>query len=1461
MKGRWKLVLLIQILSIVAPSFFYSLVVIERSHAFNLGQFIEKTVKTVNKQAADTVESILNDINNTNTSNQPTQNGEYRTAIETQQELKRLGYLYDRPDGIIGPKTQAAISRFQKDTNRPVTGTPGQELLYALHSNTNHLAGKNGSENKVFSTPIGSDNRVEGDNPQLSSSSNTFQSAPQPVGEMLIYDRQISKEKQRLLIGLVLRKFPEERRNEKYLEVLVATEPEHIQSRYYGKYGWIGNNILEKEDSCKAYLYEQVEPFLDTLPKLPLQYTSVARVHLKDYSEKKGGFPIENPRFGPELLRGWVEISPRVDWDIPETIPADRTRAREFLEKLEQQGDSSKAGAVRWKDFYFTVTAQLTDITQKKSKKRPAAYAYQLQVKSLGMRLYADKGLSQLLHVFPVQQNMEEQMQLAQGSNGFSALLTPPEGMEPVELPFINGYPVFGEYLEKENYPAHTKSSQQRELDRKKEEKKITYRRNLGKYLDLLALADNPDELLVDDMGVKIEALANVKISRSKLLKKVERSLYVKAKFLGEQKRSRYLQYFPDYFHYGFANNFVGNSTFEKQDSMQQLYQALSLRELQSMGENLPRRILYVASIGLEYNPGKKGFDVDGYMDTNNLCPAANCFTNSAINVNLVEPNRVYHPIPDFFPLEESKSRVLTSRLQTKNQYRKRGAYLVWTIDLLQQKVGEPIAFQPVSVELYFDKHLTEKLYTFTMDFGRENSQGKTMIGKNDNQESSYSLLSSPPPGIKPISLPLIHGVPSYMPYERDKYGGGDKAYIWKKTVPPSFQAYITLAMLAAEPELFSFDSKQKEAVNRYWTYFLTDEQRAMFVPPKKRSSGGIIYDSYTGQMEFNDHWQGATPFEHIASAKRFYDRYKTVLSQWASQVIPESAVMQMVLPIKIGKYNFERNEFPLEGIHNPGHKIFASEYWNYQYKWHFTYQMQDHWSVNLEEAADVNRKLVEQADITYQQRYGQKRLSPKPPNYFTAYRALTVRLHPKGKSKNNGYLEVVADALYLNSLLSQKMTDFTVENVQPVMLGGKQSGLQKHGELLLPINADTINLLTMKEHGMPTGYKEWKRVMKARRWLELQQPDACREMFFKPDFPNINERTTISPEVMEQFTKWTEERIDTLDADIVLELVKRGPKPRQISTQTELYTLYRYPKAKKPDNPSQTILSVEGLEDSRHPKTMVGKGYISLVVTPDMIQAVKQHEATEMRTSFRFLRMEGGRVVLQPMSTALVYKGSVLAEKKITDQEVSEWLRVQRERKEYIMKKFRQGDHMSYQEEKELKNFVSRTELAALNEERLKANLRTTGGASAINKNRGKARKYEEKQRIEAVHERISDVSSTISNSRDCRSWKHKSKSDSTYPLTEVTRPCYFFWSESESPDFQRNHSVDWEAKGKPTDASAWYVIKADVAPEDCGKTKGKVYVNIKDFSLCREAYCFEHDMDVLYRPDEAEAVFSNTP
>lgn len=54
------------------------------------------------------------------------------TNLDVQTELKKLGYYDGDLDGLAGPKTAAAVIKFQEDKNLPVTGKLDPKSLAAL---------------------------------------------------------------------------------------------------------------------------------------------------------------------------------------------------------------------------------------------------------------------------------------------------------------------------------------------------------------------------------------------------------------------------------------------------------------------------------------------------------------------------------------------------------------------------------------------------------------------------------------------------------------------------------------------------------------------------------------------------------------------------------------------------------------------------------------------------------------------------------------------------------------------------------------------------------------------------------------------------------------------------------------------------------------------------------------------------------------------------------------------------------------------------------------------------------------------------------------------------------------------------------------------------------------------------------------------------------------------------------
>jgi hypothetical protein len=59
-----------------------------------------------------------------------------------QQALVELKLLRDKPDGVIGPMTRAAIKSFQKSTGTRETGEPTKDVFAALHQALAHRGGE-----------------------------------------------------------------------------------------------------------------------------------------------------------------------------------------------------------------------------------------------------------------------------------------------------------------------------------------------------------------------------------------------------------------------------------------------------------------------------------------------------------------------------------------------------------------------------------------------------------------------------------------------------------------------------------------------------------------------------------------------------------------------------------------------------------------------------------------------------------------------------------------------------------------------------------------------------------------------------------------------------------------------------------------------------------------------------------------------------------------------------------------------------------------------------------------------------------------------------------------------------------------------------------------------------------------------------------------------------------------------
>ena len=54
--------------------------------------------------------------------------------VEMQDVLRRLGYYPDPSDGLVGPKTRAAIRAYQASAGLPQDGFPDQDLMTRLRA-------------------------------------------------------------------------------------------------------------------------------------------------------------------------------------------------------------------------------------------------------------------------------------------------------------------------------------------------------------------------------------------------------------------------------------------------------------------------------------------------------------------------------------------------------------------------------------------------------------------------------------------------------------------------------------------------------------------------------------------------------------------------------------------------------------------------------------------------------------------------------------------------------------------------------------------------------------------------------------------------------------------------------------------------------------------------------------------------------------------------------------------------------------------------------------------------------------------------------------------------------------------------------------------------------------------------------------------------------------------------------
>jgi peptidoglycan hydrolase-like protein with peptidoglycan-binding domain len=75
----------------------------------------------------------------------------------SQIELIRLGFLRDVADGILGPKTHAAITSFQQANGLTVDGSPSPRLLALLQSTPTSEPAPTAAAPTPWVAPVGSD--------------------------------------------------------------------------------------------------------------------------------------------------------------------------------------------------------------------------------------------------------------------------------------------------------------------------------------------------------------------------------------------------------------------------------------------------------------------------------------------------------------------------------------------------------------------------------------------------------------------------------------------------------------------------------------------------------------------------------------------------------------------------------------------------------------------------------------------------------------------------------------------------------------------------------------------------------------------------------------------------------------------------------------------------------------------------------------------------------------------------------------------------------------------------------------------------------------------------------------------------------------------------------------------------------------------------------------------------------
>lgn len=726
----------------------------------------------------------------------------------------------------------------------------------------------------------------------------------------------------------------------------------------------------------------------------------------------------------------------------------------------------------------------------------------------------------------------------------------------------------------------------------------------------------------------------------------------------------------------------------------------------------------------------------------------------------------------------------------------------------------------------------------------REDNSGEASgVTVNMEKNPIYRALTNPPPGIRPIKLPFLHGVPALKSFERKKDTGITGKQMKKHL--KNFVRYVDLAMLATDPAVFSFNAGEKEPVKLHWTDFLIEGE-------KKR---------FTVQLRGSKHqWQGADQFEQIDTASIFRKTYHPELSQWAEEVFTKPARMLLIYPTKLSRYDFEKQVYELRSLAGMRFRTQDARGNVFPHKeWEFNYKAPEYWHVDVKNAREASKVLTEKAKLLFQRKSGGSQV-PSNPTELDAYHALTVQLHPKKEGMQKGYIEVLSDALYMDAQLTKKLTEFTVNNKRAAILGG----VSEHERTMI-VHPAELSIMLMKQHGLPSDRKAWVQLMKTRRNFERQYPDECGMPFFDSRYPYLGDTQQVPEGDIEKFKKWMMEKIDNLGEEITLELIRKGPSRDKITGDTTLLALFNYPKKASSLKRSRTpdVIKIEGLNSvyktifkgSRNRitgvKTPVSVDNFTFSVDPKVMQGawkmtVGKRYPTEIRTRVKVTNTSGKMLTVLPIESRLLFQGKVLKTKLYDQKSIIQTEQAQKKRKQALKAKLESGQILPPKEMDELDRLLTTIEEKGwLHEARIKQGHRQL--SESVKRIGDKRMKKSERKR--EAKRKILDAGREIVKSQYCSEWRETARGQDDMPKPVEEKSVSFAWNELESAKRLSRYTVDWGVKGKPQNTQIWYVLKADISLGDC-HSYSNITISAKDYVPCKQKYCLEHDTyDDLFR------------